>query len=223
MGGWPDPTSVDAPGANVAQPRPGLPDAGPHPDGRQWYRRPFGLIFCQAAERCPHRFGHVRPSQLNGCPRNRQRVAASLTRQALGLQTTPPNQVIAGLALILSLFIMTPTLTQMNKDALQPYLKGQVTITQGVQLAEVPLKTWMLKQTGTSELSLTTAAIGPTTSTTTAGSGASTPSTTPAAGSASTAVTTPAGGASASSTTAVAGRASPTVTAPGARQSVDWR
>src|ERR1700679_3174570 len=41
-------------------------------------------------------------------------IVLSLTRQALGLQTTPPNQVIAGLALILSLFIMTPTLKQMN-------------------------------------------------------------------------------------------------------------
>src|SRR6202034_562624 len=102
-------------------------------------------------------------------------IVLSLTRQALGLQTTPPNQVIAGLALILSLFIMTPTLTQMNKVALQPYLNGQLTLTKGVQAAEVPLKTWMLKQTGTSELSLTTAAIGSSTSSTTPTGGASTP------------------------------------------------
>jgi flagellar biosynthesis protein FliP len=111
-------------------------------------------------------------------------IVLSLTRQALGLQTTPPNQVIAGLALILSLFIMTPTLTQMNKVALQPYLNGQITLTKGVQAAEVPLKTWMLKQTGTSELSLTTAAIGSSTSSTTPTGGASTPTTAPAGGAA---------------------------------------
>ena len=92
-------------------------------------------------------------------------IVLSLTRQALGLQTTPPNQVIAGLALILSLFIMTPTLKQMNTQALQPYLKGQLSLTKGVAAAEVPLKTWMLKQTGTSELALTTAAIAPPVST----------------------------------------------------------
>ncbi|MCU4185016.1 flagellar type III secretion system pore protein FliP [Acidiferrimicrobium sp. IK] len=87
-------------------------------------------------------------------------IVLSLTRQALGLQSTPPNQVLAGLALILSLFIMTPTLNQMNKDALQPYLHGQASLTQAYHSAEVPLKSWMLKQTGTSELSMTTAAIG---------------------------------------------------------------
>ena len=57
-------------------------------------------------------------------------IVFGLTRQALGLQSTPPNQVIAGLALIFSLFIMAPTLNQMNHDALQPYLHGKDTITQ---------------------------------------------------------------------------------------------
>jgi flagellar biosynthetic protein FliP len=109
-------------------------------------------------------------------------IVLSLTRQALGLQTTPPNQVIAGLALILSLFIMTPTLTQMNKVALQPYLNGQITLTKGVAAAEVPLKTWMLKQTGTSELSLTTAAIGSSTAPTTPTGGTSTPTSPPTGG-----------------------------------------
>ena len=89
-------------------------------------------------------------------------IVLSLTRQALGLQSTPPNQVLAGLALILSLFIMTPTLNQMNSQALQPYLHGQQNLTQAYHSAEVPLKTWMLKQTGSSELSMTTAAIGDT-------------------------------------------------------------
>jgi flagellar biosynthesis protein FliP len=83
-------------------------------------------------------------------------IVLGLTRNALGLNTTPPNQVIAGLALFLSLFIMAPTLTQMNKVALQPYLHGKETATQAYRAAEVPLKQWMLKQTGDDELALTT-------------------------------------------------------------------
>ncbi len=87
-------------------------------------------------------------------------VVFSLLRQALGLTTTPPNQVLAGLALIISLFIMTPTLTQLNKVALQPYLHGQDSATQAYHAAEGPLKSWMLKQTGSQELALTTGVDG---------------------------------------------------------------
>jgi flagellar biosynthetic protein FliP len=81
-------------------------------------------------------------------------VVLSLTRNALGLQTIPPNQVIAGLALFLSLFIMAPTLTLMNHVALQPYMKGEITTSQAITRAEVPLKTWMLRQTDANELDL---------------------------------------------------------------------
>jgi flagellar biosynthetic protein FliP len=81
-------------------------------------------------------------------------VVLGLTRNALGLQTIPPNQVIAGLALFLSLFIMAPTLSTMNHVALQPYLHGEINSTQAFNRAEVPLKTWMLKQTDASELTL---------------------------------------------------------------------
>jgi len=84
-------------------------------------------------------------------------IVFGLTRQALGLQSIPPNQVIAGLALIFSLFIMAPTLNQMNHVALQPYLHGDKTINQAYNAAQGPLKTWMLKQTGAEELALTTA------------------------------------------------------------------
>lgn len=85
-------------------------------------------------------------------------IVLSLTRQALGLPTVPPNQVIAGLALFLSLFIMAPTLTQMNKVGLQPYLHGKETAVQAYKAAEVPLKTWMLRQTRTTDLSMMTSA-----------------------------------------------------------------
>ncbi|HET6875889.1 MAG TPA: flagellar type III secretion system pore protein FliP, partial [Acidimicrobiales bacterium] len=83
-------------------------------------------------------------------------IVFSLLRQALGLSTTPPNQVLAGLALILSLFIMAPTISQVNKVAIQPYVHGKANASQAYHLAETPLKTWMLKQTGSQELALTT-------------------------------------------------------------------
>ena len=87
-------------------------------------------------------------------------IVFSLLRQALGLNTVPPNQVLAGLALILSLFIMSPTLKQVNNVAVQPYLHGTKNATQAYHAAEVPLKTWMLKQTGSQELALTTGVDG---------------------------------------------------------------
>ncbi len=85
-------------------------------------------------------------------------VVLGLTRNALGLPTVPPNQVLAGFALFLSLFIMQPTLNQINHQALQPYLHGKIGLTQAYRTAEVPLKSWMLKQTDGKELSLMTEA-----------------------------------------------------------------
>lgn len=81
-------------------------------------------------------------------------IVLSLTRNALGLQSIPPNQVIVGLALFLSLFVMKPTLTKVNDDALQPLLKGQITQTQAFDRAAAPMKSFMLKQVGKSELSM---------------------------------------------------------------------
>jgi flagellar biosynthetic protein FliP len=83
-------------------------------------------------------------------------VVLGLTRNALGLQQIPPNQVLAGLALFLSLFIMAPVLGQMNDDGLQPYLDGTKTQAQAWDDGIEPLKGFMLKQTGDSELALLT-------------------------------------------------------------------
>ena len=83
-------------------------------------------------------------------------IVLSLTRNALGLASIPPNQVLAGLALFLALFLMFPTLQQIDKVAVQPYLHGKETATQAYREAEVPLRSWMLAQTGGSELALTT-------------------------------------------------------------------
>lgn len=81
-------------------------------------------------------------------------IVLSLTRNALGTQTVPPNQVLAGLALILSLFIMAPVISTIDHVAIQPYEHGTLTATQAIDKGEVPLKNWMLKQTKQQELSL---------------------------------------------------------------------
>jgi flagellar biosynthetic protein FliP len=81
-------------------------------------------------------------------------IVLSLTRSALGTQTVPPNQVIAGLSLIIALFIMSPVLSQIDHVAVQPYEHGKVNATQAIDAGEVPLKHWMLEQTKSSELEL---------------------------------------------------------------------
>lgn len=87
-------------------------------------------------------------------------VVLGLTRNALGLQTTPPNQVLAGLALFLTLFVMAPVLTKVNADGVQPYLKGDLTQSQAFSAGVQPLKTFMVKHTRTEELALITQAAG---------------------------------------------------------------
>src|SRR3954447_17513703 len=81
-------------------------------------------------------------------------IVLSLTRNALGLQAIPPNQVVVGLALFLSLFVMSPTLSAMNHDAIQPYLHGKMTQQQAYDTGAKPLRTFMLKQTRKPELAM---------------------------------------------------------------------
>ncbi|HUW88211.1 MAG TPA: flagellar type III secretion system pore protein FliP [Candidatus Paceibacterota bacterium] len=83
-------------------------------------------------------------------------IVLSLTRNALGTQAVPPNQVLAGLALILTLFIMAPVTAAIDRVAIQPYTHGKISATQAIALGEVPLKEWMLKQTHKKELALFT-------------------------------------------------------------------
>jgi flagellar biosynthetic protein FliP len=83
-------------------------------------------------------------------------VVLGLTRNALGLQQSPPNQVLAGLALFLSLFIMTPVLTAMNHDGLKPYMDGTKTSAQAWEDGSKPLKAFMLKNTDDEQLELLT-------------------------------------------------------------------
>lgn len=83
-------------------------------------------------------------------------IVLGLTRNALGLQQIPPNQVLAGLALFLSFFIMAPVLSQMNDQGLQPYLEGQATAGEAFDTGVEPLRTFMLGQTGDDELEMLT-------------------------------------------------------------------
>jgi len=81
-------------------------------------------------------------------------IVLGFVRTSLGTQQMPPNQVLIGLALFLTLFIMSPTLTQVNEQALQPYLKGQITQTDAPQKASVPMKEFMYKHTREKDLLL---------------------------------------------------------------------
>ncbi len=79
-------------------------------------------------------------------------VVLSLTRNALGTQTIPPNQVLVGLALFLSLFIMAPVLSQMNDEGVQPYLRGDLAQSQAIEATVQPLREFMGEQTRPDEL-----------------------------------------------------------------------
>lgn len=85
-------------------------------------------------------------------------VVLALTRNALGLQGVPPNQVMAGLALFLSLFIMAPVLSDVNETGVQPYLEGELTFSEAVDTGSDPLRTFMLGQTREDDLALVTRA-----------------------------------------------------------------
>jgi flagellar biosynthetic protein FliP len=83
-------------------------------------------------------------------------VVLGLTRNALGLGSTPPTQVLAGLALFLSLFVMAPVISQVNSEGVQPYLKGDKTQSQAFNDGVKPIREFMLKQTRSEELALMT-------------------------------------------------------------------
>lgn len=87
-------------------------------------------------------------------------VVLSITRNATGMQAVPPNQVIAGLALFVSLFIMTPTLTEVVNDGVRPYLNGDKGMTQAFEDGVEPMRDFMLKHTRDEDLALMTKTAG---------------------------------------------------------------
>ncbi|MBS0505020.1 MAG: flagellar type III secretion system pore protein FliP [Proteobacteria bacterium] len=74
-------------------------------------------------------------------------IVLSILRQALGLQQTPPNQVLVGLSLFLTLFIMAPVLNTVNDQAIKPYAAGQIQATQLIERSGNVLHGFMMKQT----------------------------------------------------------------------------
>ncbi|WP_150308036.1 flagellar type III secretion system pore protein FliP [Planctomonas psychrotolerans] len=85
-------------------------------------------------------------------------VVLAMTRNALALPSIPPNQVLAGLALFLSLFIMAPVLTEINTIGVEPYLGGEFTFAQAIEAGTGPLREFMLAHTREEDLALMTRA-----------------------------------------------------------------
>ena len=81
-------------------------------------------------------------------------IVLAILRQAIGMPQTPPNQVLVGLALFLTYFIMAPVLERVNQDALQPYLAGTIELTAAADKAQGPMREFMLGQTREPDLEL---------------------------------------------------------------------
>jgi flagellar biosynthetic protein FliP len=81
-------------------------------------------------------------------------IVLGFIRNALGTQSTPPNQVLVGIALFLTLFVMSPTISAIKKEAYEPLQKHQINTTQALQRGQEPLRQFMFKQTRTRDLSL---------------------------------------------------------------------
>jgi len=79
-------------------------------------------------------------------------IVLGILRQALGAGQTPPNQVLVGLALFLTLFVMSPVVNRINEEAFQPYSAGSIDATVALERAVVPLKKFMLDQTRESDI-----------------------------------------------------------------------
>jgi flagellar biosynthetic protein FliP len=81
-------------------------------------------------------------------------VVLAILRQALGLQQSPPNQVLIGLSLFLSLFVMAPTLERVNQAAIAPYAAGQINAEQAIAVAGGQFHTFMIRQTRENDLEM---------------------------------------------------------------------
>lgn len=79
-------------------------------------------------------------------------IVLSFLRSAMQTQTTPPNMVLTGMALLLTLFIMAPVFAEVNEVAYQPYVNGELTTEEALDAAAVPIKTFMLNQTSNDDL-----------------------------------------------------------------------
>lgn len=81
-------------------------------------------------------------------------IMLSFLRNAMGIQQSPPNMVLVGIALFLTLFIMTPVINEINETAYQPYRNEEITQAEALERAQVPLKEFMLRNTEESALDM---------------------------------------------------------------------
>lgn len=81
-------------------------------------------------------------------------IMLSFLRNAMGIQQSPPNMVLVGIALFLTLYIMTPVIDEINETAYQPYIREEITQREAWTRAQVPLKEFMLRNTGEDTLNL---------------------------------------------------------------------
>ena len=81
-------------------------------------------------------------------------IVLAILRQAIGMPQTPPNQVLVGLALFLSFFVMGPVLTEVYDNGVQPYMEGKIELDAAASAAEKPLRAFMLGQTRAPDLEL---------------------------------------------------------------------
>jgi flagellar biosynthesis protein FliP len=81
-------------------------------------------------------------------------IVLGFVRNALGTPSTPPNQILIGMSLFLSLFVMAPTLKQVNEVAVKPYTAKKISVQAAIDRGQEPLRTFMFKQTRDSDLAL---------------------------------------------------------------------
>ncbi len=81
-------------------------------------------------------------------------IVLSFIRNALGLQQTPPNQVLIGIALFLTFFVMSPVINNIKVTAYEPYMENEIGFEQALELGEKPIRDFMLKQVHTKDLNL---------------------------------------------------------------------
>jgi len=119
-----------------------------HPDGSQDYSVTLQILFIMTALTLLPAFLLMMTSFT------RIIIVFSILRQAIGLNQTPSNQIMLGMALILTIFIMMPVFDKVNVVALQPYLKEEITSVEAVTRASVPFHEFMLGQTRESDIEL---------------------------------------------------------------------
>ncbi|HBF51081.1 MAG TPA: flagellar biosynthetic protein FliP [Massilia sp.] len=130
--------------------QPGIPalTTSPAPGGGTEYSLPVQTLLLMAA------FTFLPAALLMMTSFTRIIIVLSLLRQAIGTQTAPPNQVMVGLALFLTLFVMGPTFDKIYTEAYVPLQENRIQMTEAMNRGAAPLKDFMLKQTRQSDLAM---------------------------------------------------------------------